>query len=89
METIMQHGGYRNESCAKIYIEDSLHYKTRTGNMITSTVFGQTPSIENGDDSSSIINEISAGEPSSSTVNGANLSSTMDQISGEPSSMLE
>ncbi|KAG4073224.1 hypothetical protein HA402_013484 [Bradysia odoriphaga] len=34
METIMRHGGWRNESCAKAYIEDSLAYKLKTGNMI-------------------------------------------------------
>ncbi|KAJ6643825.1 hypothetical protein Bhyg_08790, partial [Pseudolycoriella hygida] len=39
METIMRHGGWRNEKSAKLYIEDSLHYKQRTGNMILSSIF--------------------------------------------------
>ncbi|KAG4065945.1 hypothetical protein HA402_010299 [Bradysia odoriphaga] len=38
METIMRHGGWHNESCAKGYIEDSLSYKARTGEMIRSSV---------------------------------------------------
>lgn len=40
METILRHGGWRNESCAKGYIEDSLAYKTRTGEMIRSSILG-------------------------------------------------
>lgn len=38
METIMRHGAWRNENCAKGYIEDALHYKQKTGNMITSSI---------------------------------------------------
>lgn len=40
IETILRHGGWRNEKCAKGYIEDALHYKERTGNMITSSILG-------------------------------------------------
>lgn len=40
----MRHGGWRNESCAKGYIEDSLAYKTRTGEMIRLSVLGGLPS---------------------------------------------
>lgn len=39
----MRHGGWRNESCAKGYIEDSLAYKTRTGEMIRLSVLGESP----------------------------------------------
>lgn len=46
IETIMRHGGWRNESCAKEYIEDSLAYKARTGDMIQRAILGQVaPSI--------------------------------------------
>lgn len=43
----MRHGNWRNESCAKGYIEDSLGYKTRTGEMIQSSIFGpaETPPL--------------------------------------------
>lgn len=34
----MRHGGWRNESCAKEYIEDSLAYKARTGEMIQNSI---------------------------------------------------
>lgn len=45
MEMIMRHGNWRNESCAKGYIEDSLGYKTRMGQMIQSSILGpaETP----------------------------------------------
>lgn len=37
----MRHGGWRNGTCAKGYIEDSLAYKTRTGEMIQTSIIGQ------------------------------------------------
>lgn len=47
----MRHGGWRNESCAKGF-EDSLAYKTRTGEMIQSSIIGPatptTVSVETG-----------------------------------------
>lgn len=79
METIMRHGGWRNESCAKIYIEDSLHYKAKTGNMITSSVFGQSSSTVNVADL--IVDQLPAAEPSSSMVNGADSSTISDEQS--------
>lgn len=42
METIMRHGGWRNESCAKGYIEDSLAYKAKTGKMIQHAILGES-----------------------------------------------
>lgn len=40
IETIMRHGGWLNESCVKACIEDSIGYKTRTGEMIQQAIVG-------------------------------------------------
>lgn len=40
METIMRHGGWKNDKSAKVYIEDSVENKARTVNMITNLILG-------------------------------------------------
>lgn len=40
----MRHGGWRNESCAKGYIEDSLAYKARTGEIFQTSIIGPVAS---------------------------------------------
>lgn len=79
----MRHGGWRNESCAKGYIEDSLHYKERTGNMITSSIFAQTSSTVNCADLPNINGEIS------SSVNGASSSTIIDQTAAVVDDLFE
>lgn len=40
LETIMRHGRWRNGSCARGYIEESLQHKARTGQLIQCSVMG-------------------------------------------------
>ncbi|KAG4076779.1 hypothetical protein HA402_009125 [Bradysia odoriphaga] len=42
LETIMRHGRWRTGSCAKGYIEDSLQYKAKTGQMIHCSILGSS-----------------------------------------------
>lgn len=62
----MRHGGWRNESCAKGYIEDSLAYKAKTGRMIQNAIVGECEQLRNGAN-------LSVSEPATVRDNGESL----------------
>lgn len=43
IETIKRHGGWKSASVAEQYIEDSLHYKRKTGDTLLSSISGNCP----------------------------------------------